>query len=118
FLAAAILRFQRVEREEAEREVELHALQPREARVGNKAERLGVEQLPILLARRGWRLPSESPMGTEEGASKHATFAKSAKGPVKCEPQKVARPEGFEPPTLCLEGRRSFQLSYGRVDRF
>ena len=28
--------------------------------------------------------------------------------------EKVARPEGFEPPTLCLEGRRSFQLSYGR----
>jgi hypothetical protein len=27
----------------------------------------------------------------------------------------VARPEGFEPPTLCLEGRRSFQLSYGRT---
>src|ERR1700690_707365 len=25
----------------------------------------------------------------------------------------MARPEGFEPPTLCLEGRRSFQLSYG-----
>ena len=29
--------------------------------------------------------------------------------------EKVARPEGFEPPTLCLEGRRSFQLSYGRT---
>ena len=28
----------------------------------------------------------------------------------------MARPEGFEPPTLCLEGRRSFQLSYGRVE--
>jgi hypothetical protein len=27
----------------------------------------------------------------------------------------VARPEGLEPPTLCLEGRRSFQLSYGRM---
>jgi hypothetical protein len=27
----------------------------------------------------------------------------------------VARPEGIEPPTLCLEGRRSIRLSYGRV---
>jgi hypothetical protein len=29
---------------------------------------------------------------------------------------KVARPEGLEPPTLCLEGRRSIRLSYGRAD--
>ena len=31
------------------------------------------------------------------------------------EKEKVARPEGLEPPTLCLEGRCSIQLSYGRT---
>ena len=31
------------------------------------------------------------------------------------EPCKVARPERFELPTLCFEGRCSIQLSYGRV---
>ena len=31
--------------------------------------------------------------------------------------KKMARPAGFEPATLCLEGRRSIRLSYGRVDR-
>ena len=28
--------------------------------------------------------------------------------------KRVARPEGIEPPTLCLEGRCSIRLSYGR----
>ncbi len=32
------------------------------------------------------------------------------------EKEKVARPEGIEPPTLCLEGRCSIQLSYGRIN--
>src|SRR6266704_572873 len=31
------------------------------------------------------------------------------------EMRKVARPGRFELPTLCLEGRRSIQLSYGRL---
>ena len=31
------------------------------------------------------------------------------------EKEKVARPGRFELPTLCLEGRRSIQLSYGRI---
>jgi hypothetical protein len=30
--------------------------------------------------------------------------------------REVARPGRFELPTLCLEGRRSIQLSYGRID--
>jgi hypothetical protein len=30
----------------------------------------------------------------------------------------VARPEGFEPPTRCLEGSRSVRLSYGRKNVF
>ena len=28
---------------------------------------------------------------------------------------RMARPEGLEPPTRCLEGSRSIQLSYGRM---
>ncbi len=31
------------------------------------------------------------------------------------EKEKVARPGRLELPTLCLEGRRSIQLSYGRT---
>src|SRR6202034_4334546 len=31
------------------------------------------------------------------------------------EPNNMARPEGFEPPTLCSGGTRSIHLSYGRI---
>jgi len=59
-LAAAVLRFQRVEREEKEREDELHALQSGEARTRGAPEGLDLEQLPLLLEERGKSVRSES----------------------------------------------------------
>jgi len=44
-LAAAVLRLQCVEREEKEREDELHAFQSGEERAGDASERLALEQL-------------------------------------------------------------------------
>jgi hypothetical protein len=48
FLAETLLRLQRVEQEEEDREVELHAYESGEARIGNRREDVGVEQLPVL----------------------------------------------------------------------
>ena len=35
---------------------------------------------------------------------------------LKTKTQKMARPEGFEPTTLCSGGTRSIHLSYGRAE--
>ena len=43
-----------------------------------------------------------------------ATCTRRLQLPDDCQ-SKVARPGRFELPTLCLEGRRSIQLSYGRT---
>jgi hypothetical protein len=48
-LAATVLRFQCVEREEKEREDELHTFQSGKERAGNASERLALEQLRFLL---------------------------------------------------------------------
>src|SRR5260370_33930521 len=52
-LAKTVIRLQRVERGEAEREAAIHARESRETKTGAASERLGVEQLVALLERGG-----------------------------------------------------------------
>jgi hypothetical protein len=53
-LAWSLLWFQCVERDEADREVAVHAPESREERVGGEARGLGVEQLPALFHGGTW----------------------------------------------------------------
>lgn len=57
FLAAALLRFQRVERAQEEREAELHALPSGGVRFGPESQGLDMEQLPVLLGERQGVVP-------------------------------------------------------------
>ena len=66
-LAASVLRLQRVELEEKEREAELHAFQSGEARAGQTSQGVVVEQLRVLLERdREW-VSAESGLEAGQG---------------------------------------------------
>jgi hypothetical protein len=68
-LAAELLRFQRMEREEKERE-ELHAFQSGEERAGGASERLALEQLRFLLQDRNEFVRAESGVEAENESLK------------------------------------------------
>ena len=53
-VAETFLRFQRVDRPEANREAPLHTPQPSKARTGGPSGAVGVEQLSFLPFRRDW----------------------------------------------------------------
>ena len=64
-LAATVLRFQCVEREEKEREDELHAFQSGEERAGDTSEGLALEQLWFLFQNRNEFVRAEPGVGGE-----------------------------------------------------
>src|SRR5215472_12675363 len=72
FLAGAFLRFQRVQREEEDREAELHARESDESQVGEASERLAMEQLGILHA--GGESPGADRRLRKEGNSQDPGF--------------------------------------------
>ena len=77
FLAVEVLRFQRVELEKEEREVELHAFQSGEAGIGETSEGLEMEQLRILFTREAERMSAESAVGSETKAAQSRKFPRA-----------------------------------------
>ena len=52
---------------------------------------------------------------SEDPRSFHGTYGNRGSGAIRTSSDVVARQEGFEPPTYCLEGSCSILLSYWRI---
>jgi hypothetical protein len=86
-LAEAILRLQRVEREEKEREDELHAPQSGETRTRRTSEGVAVEQSSVLFDRRERIVCAESGVGAERVQEKNKSVKNKGRG---CVPNDIA----------------------------
>jgi hypothetical protein len=114
-LAATVLRFQCVEREEKEREDELYAFQSGEARAGDTSEGLALEQLRFLLQDRNEFVRAESGVEAEKLKSvkeqelkskpepftlrrvRHPREFQSCMGSLRCRAEGLATRLGFTP---------------------
>jgi len=92
-LAATVLRLQCVEREEKEREDELHAFQSGEERTGNASEGLDLEQLWFLF--QSWNEFVRAESGVEAEKLKSAKELELKSKPEPFTPRRVRHPREF-----------------------